>query len=778
MRRYRLEIAVCVALLALTAGAMGVGCWNGFANYDDNDYVTENRMVKAGLSWSGARWAFTSTHAANWHPLTWLSLELDASLYGPESAWGYHITNLLLHAANVVLLFLALRRLTGAVWRSAAVAALFAVHPAHVESVAWISERKDVLSGLFWMLTMLAYAWYAERPNWRRYLAVAAPFALGLMAKPMVVTLPCVLLLLDYWPLGRLKSEIRNPKSETNPKPEIPRTQTGRGRVWNFGFGFWNLFRISGFGFRILEKLPLFALTAAACLVTMVAQKAAMSPLDREPFAERLTNVLIAYAAYLGEMMWPSKLAVLYPLPHGLFWAEAGRAAVVLAVITGLVLLARRRRYLTVGWLWFLGTLVPVIGLVQVGAQSMADRYTYIPSIGLFLALVWGAADLAALRPLPVRAALAPAALLLGIWAPLGLWVLTGNGTEMLWDGLLYRFLIGLTIFTVLAWAVGRLVGWVPARVPALVPALALVLGGWVALAGWQTRLWLTPIWLWEYTVAVTPDNYIAQNALGNAYWNSRHPDRVELARDHFQKSLALAPQHSRAHNNLALILIRDGQLDKAAEHLAAAWAVDHTLAAIPLNWGDVLVLQGRPEEAIDKYRDALAIDPYLSGAHAHLGQALAFLGRWSEAEASFRTALGLSPKRLDTRADLAWALDHQSRREEADAEYARVVEADPLWAENARKTAWSYATNPVAGGRSAAEAVRLAEEACRAAGACDAQYLDTLAAAYAETGALDAAVCAARRALQLACDDEGFRAEVWRRLLGYLARQPYRQAM
>jgi hypothetical protein len=202
MRRYRTEIVTCFALAVLTLGTLGHVCWNGFVNYDDGDYVVHNGQVKAGLSRAGLVWAFTTTHAANWHPLTWPSLQLDATLYGGESAWGYHLTNLLLHTANVVLLFLALRRLTGAVGRSAVVAALFAVHPAHVESVAWVAERKDVLSGLFWMLTMLAYAWYAERPGWRRYLPVLAAFALGLMAKPMLVTLPFVLLLLDYWPLA------------------------------------------------------------------------------------------------------------------------------------------------------------------------------------------------------------------------------------------------------------------------------------------------------------------------------------------------------------------------------------------------------------------------------------------------------------------------------------------------------------------------------------------------------------------------------------------------
>jgi tetratricopeptide (TPR) repeat protein len=550
-----------------------------------------------------------------------------------------------------------------------------------------------------------------ERPGWRRYLPVLAAFALGLMAKPMLVTLPCVLLLLDYWPLRR---------------SDKPAPSASEGHPPSLALG-------AGVAKLVLEKLPLFALTAAACVVTMAAQKGAMSSLERLPLGERLMNTAAAYAAYLGELVWPVRLAVLYPHPHGgLAPAEIARAVVVLAVVTALVLLAWRRRYLTVGWLWFLGTLVPVIGLVQVGAQSMADRYTYLPYVGLFIALVWGAADLAARRPVPVRSALAPAALLLGVWVPVGWWVLTGSGTEMMSDGLLYRFLGGLTALAVLAWAAGRLAGLWPARVPALVPALALVLGAWAALAAWQTRLWLTSIWLWEYTVAVTPDNPIAHNALGDAYWNSKHPERIELAREQFLTCLRLAPQHAKAHNNLALILIGEGRLDEAGAHLAAAWDGEKNLPVIPLNWGVVLARLGRPAEAAYKFRDALRLDPDLPGGHAELGRALAALGRWPEAEEEFRTAVRLDPKKLDYRADLGWALSHLDRKEEAAEEFTAVAAADPEWAENARESAWNFATDPVPGRRCGAEAVRRAEEACAVRGECDAHFRNTLAAAYA----------------------------------------------
>jgi len=754
MRRYRIEIAVCLGLAALTLGAMGHAYANGFVNYDDNDYVVHNPEVKAGLSPAGAAWAFTTTHAANWHPLTWLSLQLDASLFGGGSAWGFHLSNVLLHAATVVLLFLALRRLTGAVWRSAAVAALFAVHPAHVESVAWVAERKDVLSGLFWMLTLLAYAWYAERPGWGRYLLVLAAFALGLMAKPMLVTLPCVLLLLDYWPLQRVPAACGLAQTLSRKRLAL-----------------------------LLEKLPLFALTGAACAMTVYAQQkgGAVNTLEQLPLGDRLLNTVAAYAGYLGEMVWPTGLAPFYPHPRErLLLAQAGRAGLVLALITGLVLWARRRRYLTVGWLWFLGTLVPVIGLVQVGGQAMADRYTYLPYIGLFIALVWGAADLAAPWPARVRSVVPLAALLLGAWAPLGLWLATGSGVEMMEDRLIFRPVAVLSVLAVLGWCGGRLAGLWPVRVSPLVPAVTLLLGTCVALSAWQTRLWQNSIWLWEYTVdpRVTRDNPTGHNNLGDAYWNSINPERVEKARENFLKTLHLTPTHPRAHNNLGLVLVELGQLDEAAAYFKEARDLDPTLAVAPLNLGIVLAMQGDFAGAITEHRAALRLDPNSATFHDYLGQAQAGAGQWDEAAQSFRRATELQPAEKDYRADLGWALWHLGRKDEAAKEYAAVVATDEEWPEKARRLAWTSATRATTGRRSGFEAVRRAEEACQARGGCDARFLDTLAAAYAQAGSVDAAARAARQALQVPCDDVAFRAEVWQRLIGYLDRQPYYESV
>jgi tetratricopeptide (TPR) repeat protein len=337
-----------------------------FVSYDDNLYVTDNLYVQRGLTGEGIIWAFTTDYAANWHPLTWLSHMLDCSLFGTNPRW-HHFTNLLLHIANTLLLFAVLKRMTAALWRSAFVAALFALHPLHVESVAWIAERKDVLSTLFWLLTMIAYLSYVRHPGIIRYLLTVVVFALGLMAKPMLVTLPFVLLLLDCWPLGRLRFS-----GDVNHK---------------------SLFRL------VREKVPFFVLSAISSVITFIVQQksGAMSRLDWIPLIIRFGNAFVSYVKYIGKMFWPSRLAVLYPYPvdMALLW-PAVSALVLLAVSVFVIRFAPKYRYLLLGWLWYLGTLFPVIGLVQVGGQSLADRYTYVPLIGLFIIIAWGLPDLLA----------------------------------------------------------------------------------------------------------------------------------------------------------------------------------------------------------------------------------------------------------------------------------------------------------------------------------------------------------------------------------------------
>jgi hypothetical protein len=375
----RIRLCICVALAAATLALFWPVGNCGFINYDDPLYVMNNPYVQGGMSWDSVRWAFSATHATNWHPLTWLSLMLDCQLYGLDPR-GYHFSNLAFHIANTLLLFLLLNRMTGATWRSAFVAALFAMHPLHVESVAWVAERKDVLSAFFWFLTMLLYAGYAARPGFARYLLVVLSFAAGLMAKPMLVTLPFVLLLMDYWPLGRWGKE-------------APTDFNGMGAAEGK--------RMLPSRFIVLEKVPLFVLAVFSSVITFYAQKGggAVSSLHQLPFTTRFANALVSFINYIVKMVWPRDLSIIYPLDPGMPVWQAAPAVIVLAVVTVLsVRAARRRPYLIVGWLWYLGTLVPVIGLIQVGEQAMADRYTYIPLVGLFVMIVWGISELAAVR--------------------------------------------------------------------------------------------------------------------------------------------------------------------------------------------------------------------------------------------------------------------------------------------------------------------------------------------------------------------------------------------
>ncbi len=394
-KQRHLLFLISAVLAATTLVAYEPVRHNDFVSYDDNEYVTENPNVTGGITRESVIWAFTKSHAANWHPLTWLSHMLDCEIYGLNPL-GHHITNLLIHIANSLLLFLLLSRMTGAVWRSVFVAAAFALHPIHVESVAWVAERKDVLSGLFWMLTMLAYVRYAERPNIQRYLLVLLAFAMGLMSKPMVVTLPFMLLLLDWWPLDRLARRENGITTATTEQQTAP---VGCPRA--------TLLHL------VIEKVPLIVLSAISSVIIFVIQKSGegMQSLKAWPLHIRIINSLGSYLDYVVKMLYPKGLAALYPPLEEMAIDAAALAAMGVAVL--LVFWGRRRRWLVVGLLWYLVTLVPVIGLVQVGVQTMADRYTYLPSIGVFIIVAWGAAEIFAKlsHPKPVAAGAIAAAL-------------------------------------------------------------------------------------------------------------------------------------------------------------------------------------------------------------------------------------------------------------------------------------------------------------------------------------------------------------------------------
>jgi protein O-mannosyl-transferase len=509
-----LTIGVCIFLAAITWMVFGQTLGHDFVNYDDQNYVYENAKITGGLNLAGIAWAFSHVHAQNWHPLTTISHMLDCQLYGLK-AEGHHFTNVLLHTVAVLLLFAVLREMTGALWRSAFVAAVFAIHPLHVESVAWVAERKDVLSAVFFILTLGAYVRYARAPSIARYLAVAALFALGLMSKPMLVTIPFVLLLLDYWPLKRFPSA-------TSVKSK------GKWLAW------WE--RQSLPRRLILEKIPLIALSAISGTVTFLAQRQALGWTEDLPVSLRFNNAVVTYIAYIWQMLWPAKLAVFYPHPENRvpLWEIILALAVLIATtLTGIVL-RRKRPYFITGWLWYLGMLVPVIGVIQVGWQGRADRYTYLPQIGLYVLVAWAIADLSA------------------------------------------------------SWRHQRQIATVGA---------AILLGALTWRARNQASFWRNSETLWTHTLAVTADNDVADNNLGIIFLGrgqvdeaiSRFQAAVDLrpenapAHDnlakaflqkgqvadallHYRKLLEIQPDNAEAHNILGTVLIQQGRVREAIE--------------------------------------------------------------------------------------------------------------------------------------------------------------------------------------------------------------------
>jgi tetratricopeptide (TPR) repeat protein len=645
-------IGLGLAVLALaTYAPLFFGDYQ-FLNIDDDEYVTENPHVTTGLTGRNIRWALTAFHSYNWHPLTWVSLQLDAELYGLDP-WGFHLTNVLLHAANTVVLFWLLARLTGAVWRSAAVAAFFAVHPLHVESVAWIAERKDVLSTLLWLLTIGAYARYAARPAWGRYLLVAVLFTLGLMAKPMVVTLPCVLLLLDYWPLRRFRPG-RAAASSGPPPVSVRRL--------------------------VLEKLPLFALVAVCSVLTVRAQQQIVMTLDNLTLGVRVRNALVSFVVYAVQALWPVGLSVFYPHsgPGLPVWQAAG-AALLLAVVTILALWATSRPYLAVGWLWYLGTLVPVIGLVQVGNQAHADRYTYVPLIGLSIMVVWGSADLLrglrCPRWLPAAAAAALlAACTVGTWLQLRHW----QNSLTLWQH---------------AIEVTRPNGTVHYGL-----ALALEQRGDFREAERHYKLAMridrTPEAHTNFGIFLKKRGRVAEarrqfnaalrryDGYAPAHWNLgvifQQEGKFDQAREHFQTVLRLRPGDVDAHYNLGTIAQQEGKLDEAREHFAAVVQARPEDADALFHLGAILQVQGEVQTARGYFEDALEVNPRHARAHCNLGVLFWNAGYPEEALDHFRTALAIDPNLAVAHHNLGVYLEEKGKLREARRHYRRAVQLDP----------------------------------------------------------------------------------------------------
>jgi tetratricopeptide (TPR) repeat protein len=579
-----MPILVCVFLAAAVFLAFSPALRNGFTGYDDGEYVTGNPHVRTGLTSRNVAWAFTAAHSNNWHPLTWVSHALDSQLFGLAPA-GHHLTSLLLHIANTLLLFLWLGGTTGRTWRSAFVALAFGLHPLHVESVAWVAERKDVLSTFFWMLTLLAYTAYARRPGTGRYLLVAALLAAGLMSKQMLVTVPVLLLVLDWWPLQR-----------TQPVRRL-----------------------------VLEKLPLLLLSGLACAAALWAQRlgGAVTPIDQLPFDLRLANAALSYVRYLGKAAWPASLSVFYPFPlQGIAAWKVLASLALLATVPVLAFTVRRTRpWLAAGWCWYVLTLLPVIGLVQVGMQSMADRYTYVPIIGLFIALAWEAGErarqsVAAARLLPVAAGL-----LLAVWA-------------------------------ILSWR--------------------------------QILVWQDGVTLFTHALVVTPDNFLAHDNLGVELDRRGRPEEA-LAHYREAIRIKPGDRHGEANYAQASFakaerLLAAGQRDEALAQFREGLRYRPSNALAHSEVGRILSQQQKLPDAIAEFRLAIESDPTLAAAHMGLAVALSWTGHPKEARLSFENALRYDPKNVEAHYDLGLVLSVLGQPQEALQHFAAAIQLNPVF--------------------------------------------------------------------------------------------------
>ena len=660
----RWKILIGLFLAVVTASVYWQVGGFEFVRYDDDKYVLENPVVSNGLSLEGVRWAFRSFEQSNWHPLTWLSHMLDIQLFGLD-AGKHHRVNLLIHILNTLILFVVLQRMTGALWKSGFVAALFALHPLHVESVAWIAERKDLLSAFFFLLALLAYARYARRQGPWDYLLVVVLFGLGLLSKPMVVTLPFVLLLLDVWPLGRFQVWIPG-----GPAP-------GEGTA---GKGIGALIRANRRLF--LEKSPLLVLSAVSCVVTIAAQRSAMKALDAVPFDARILNAVVAYAEYVYRCFVPLDLAVLYPYRSVTAGQVLGAAGLLVAV-TALVVHRRKTRSLMVGWFWYLGTLVPVIGLVQVGVQASADRYTYLPSIGLFILLTWLVAELSA--RLPYRAALLSAGAFLILTALSASTVSQTRywlNSETLFEHALQATKDNYVIHSNLgAWLAGQ--GRMDDAIRHYHEALRIKPDDGDArynLANMLVRQAKYREASAQYgeVLRTVPEHWMARNNL--ALCLVQTGDR-RGAIEQFQELLRLNPGFEPAGQNLTMLLAAEEKAKRPAEGLPASGPADGATLEENMRLGQEAVKRGDLDGAIVHFRRAVRIAPDDPGAHIGLGLALAYRGEIDEAIRHFRMALKRDPENAEVQNSLGVALMQKGQLDEAQTHLQKAIKIDPRFA-------------------------------------------------------------------------------------------------
>jgi protein O-mannosyl-transferase len=607
---------VSIFLAVIVWIALGRALSHDFVAYDDHHYVVQNPRVTNGVRLDGIQWAFTHVHASNWHPLTTISHMLDCQVYGLQP-WGHHLTNILLHAAAAILLFLALRELTGSLWPSVFVAAVFAVHPLRVESVAWVSERKDVLSGVFFMLVLWAYARYARgnAPSSFWYITVVVLFALGLMCKPTLVTLPFVLLLLDYWPLDRVR-------------PSSSRGREITASPWR---------RRNTSSWVVIEKLPLFVLSAASCAATLLAQKQALEVSLKPPLEERVGNAVISYAVYVGQMIWPARLAVLYPYPEGNLKVPQVILALLLLLMISVAFFLWRKEYpfLLIGWLWYLGMLVPVIGIIQVGLQARADRYTYLPQIGLYLLVAWGATELfhqwrRTREILAITAVLIIMALTTRSYLQTSYW----RDTETLW-----KHAIASTSNNYIAH-----------------DNLAETLS--------QSGLFAEAIAECEKALKIKPDFAEAHNNLGSALLNQQSADRargqggaVDQAIEQYRKALQIKPDFTQARTNLGNALLQKGQMDEAIAQFQKTLEMEPNYAEAEFSLGNAFLQKREVNEAIAHYQKAVEISPDYAEARYNLGNAFVAEGKYGDAIANYEAALRIRPDYFEAHRNMGWVL-------------------------------------------------------------------------------------------------------------------------
>jgi len=787
-----------------------------FISFDDDMYVYNNSRVKDGLTREGIDWAFATTHVYNWHPVTWISHMLDCEFYGLD-AGGHHFTNVLFHTANALLLLLVLSNATGSLWRSAFVAAAFALHPLHVESVAWVSERKDVLSTFFWMLTMWTYIRYVEHPTVKRYLWILLVFGLGLMAKQMLVTLPFVLLLLDYWPLRRLM--LKDKSFSNSLRAGVP----------------VSLRRC------IFEKLPLVVLSVVAGAVVYTIQKhtGIAKSFTAYPLIYRVGNALAAYITYIGKMIWPSGLAIFYPYLGGRLsvWQIAGAVFLLVCITVVVIWKARQRPYLTVGWLWYLGTLVPVVGLIQVGLQASADRYTYIPLTGLFIIIAWGIPDFFAKRHYrDVMLFLSGGILLLILWVTtwlqVGHWrnnmTLYKHATEVVANNAWAHHYLGQELVVQgkpdeaighFAEAVRIEPDWISTR-NALGKTLLQLGKTEEAIKVYEEFLPALPERLPERT---SPGRVVVQEGklevIVSVYTDAHtnfgialsRQGKVDEALKHFKEVLRIRPDSAVAHRNLGGALQQLGRLDEAVQYYRQALQIKPDYVDAMYNLAIVLKEQGKINEAFENWEIVLEHDPDHPGVHFNMGLAMAEQGKYDEAirhfEKVLRTrpdwpmvyfklatiyhsqgrlemvveqctkALSLKPDFIDVRVNLARVLLRLGRLRVAIEQYHEILNLEPYQLDALKDLAWLLATVKDAELRNPTDAVKFAQRACELTKYNQPEFLNTLAVAYAAAGRFIQAIETSEKGINLAqsAGKKSLAKEMQKRLELYKAGKAYR---